>query len=129
SNLRVLSTAVAQEERGNIELVPVKASAGQWNGYADPEYVKELPRFSLPICSQATYRAFEIKGDSMLPVPSGSIIIGEYVENWHDIKSGQTYVSISKDEGIVYKRIGAKFKEDKGLKLVSDNKVYEPYWV
>ncbi len=129
SNLRVLSITVDQEDRENIELVPVKASAGYLNGYADPEYVKELPRFNLPIFSQGTYRAFEIKGDSMLPLPSGSIIIGEYVENWHDIKSGQTYVIISKDEGIVYKRIGAKFKEDKGLKLVSDNKVYEPYWV
>ncbi len=129
SNLRVLSITVDQEDRENIELVPVKASAGYLNGYADPEYVKELPKFSLPMFNQGTYRAFEIKGDSMLPLPSGSIIIGEYVENWHDIKFGQTYVVISKDEGVVYKRIGARFKEDKGLKLLSDNRVYEPYWV
>ncbi len=129
SNLRVLSITVDQEDRENIELVPVKASAGYLNGYADPEYVKELPKFSLPMFNQGTYRAFEIKGDSMLPLPSGSIIIGEYVENWHDIKFGQTYVVISKAEGVVYKRIGARFKEDKGLKLLSDNKVYEPYWV
>lgn len=129
SNLRVLSITVDQEDRENIELVPVKASAGYLNGYGDPEYVKELPRFSLPMFNQGTYRAFEIKGDSMLPLPSGSVIIGEYVENWHDIKSGQTYVVIAKNDGIVYKRIGAKYKEDKGLKLVSDNRVYEPYWV
>src|SRR5690606_19744949 len=129
SNLRVLSITVDQEDRENIELVPVKASAGYLNGYADPEYVKELPRFNLPMFNQGTYRAFEIKGDSMLPLPSGSIIIGEYVENWHDIKSGQTYVIISKNDGVVYKRIGAKYKEEKGLKLVSDNRVYEPYWV
>ncbi|MBO6201767.1 MAG: hypothetical protein J6N74_09145, partial [Chryseobacterium sp.] len=31
--------------------------------------------------------------------------------------------------GVVYKRIAFKFKEDKGLKLVSDNKSYDPYWV
>lgn len=129
SNLRVLSVTVDSEDRENIELVPVKASAGYLNGYGDPEYVKELPKFSLPMFTQGTYRAFEIKGDSMLPLPSGSIVIGEYVENWHDIKAGQTYVVISKDEGIVYKRIGFKFKEDKGLKLISDNKTYEPYWV
>lgn len=129
SNLRVLSITVDQDNRENIELVPVKASAGYLNGYADPEYVKELPRFNLPMFNQGTYRAFEIKGDSMLPLPSGSVIIGEYVENWHDIKSGQTYVVISKNDGVVYKRIGAKYKEDKGLKLVSDNRVYEPYWV
>lgn len=129
SNLRILSITVDQDDRENIELVPVKASAGYLNGYADPEYVKELPRFNLPMFNQGTYRAFEIKGDSMLPLSSGSVIIGEYVENWHDIKSGQTYVVISKDDGVVYKRVGAKYKEDKGLKLVSDNRVYEPYWV
>lgn len=129
SNLRVLSVTVDSNDRENIELVPVKASAGYLNGYADPEYVSELPKFSLPMFNQGTYRAFEIKGDSMLPLASGSLIIAEYVENWHDIKPGQTYVIVSSDEGIVYKRIGQKFKEDKGLKLVSDNKTYEPYWV
>src|SRR5690606_10223326 len=60
---------------------------------------------------------------------SGSIIVAEYVENWHDIKPGHTYVVVSREEGVVYKRIAFKFKEDKGLKLVSDNKTYEPYWV
>lgn len=129
SNLRVLSITVDQEEREHIQLVPVKASAGYLNGYADPEYVKELPKFNLPMFTQGTYRAFEIKGDSMLPLNSGSIIITEYVENWNDIKAGQTYVVISKEDGVVYKRIGFKYKEEKGLKLLSDNKVYEPYWV
>jgi len=28
---------------------------------------------------------------------------------------------------VVYKRIGNKFKENKKLKLISDNPVYEPY--
>jgi len=129
SNLRVLSVTVDNEDRENIELVPVKASAGYMNGYSDPEYVKELPKFSLPMFNQGTYRAFEIKGDSMLPLASGSVVVGEYVENWHNIKPGETYIVISKNDGVVYKRIGQKFKEDKGLKLVSDNKVYETYWI
>ncbi|HLT87237.1 MAG TPA: LexA family transcriptional regulator [Sphingobacterium sp.] len=129
SNLRVLSITVDGSERENIELVPVKASAGYLNGYGDPEYVAELPKFSLPMFNQGTYRAFEIKGDSMLPLPSGSIIIGEYIENWHDIKPNQTYIVVSKEDGVVYKRVAYKFKEEKGLKLVSDNKTYEPYWV
>src|SRR5690606_16107743 len=77
SNLRVLSITVDENDKENIELVPVKASAGYLNGYGDPEYVAELPKFSLPMFNQGTYRAFEIKGDSMLPLPSGSIIIGE----------------------------------------------------
>lgn len=129
SNLRVLSVTVDNDDRENIELVPTKASAGYLNGYGDPDFVKELSRFSLPIFKQGTYRAFEIKGDSMLPLASGSIVIGEYLENWHDIKAGQTYIVVSKNDGVVYKRIAFKYKDDKGVKLVSDNKVYEPYWV
>lgn len=129
SNLRVLSVTVDSSDRENIELVPVKASAGYLNGYGDPEYVAELPRFSLPMFTQGTYRAFEINGDSMLPLASGSIVIGEYVENWHDIKSNQTYIIVSKEEGVVYKRIAHKFKEEKGLKLLSDNQSYDAYWV
>lgn len=129
SNLRILSISVDQHDRENIELVPVKASAGYLNGYADPEFISELPKFNLPILKQGTFRAFEIKGDSMLPLPSGTIIIGEYVENWQDLKQGDTYVIVSKSEGVVYKRIGSKFKETKGLKLISDNPVYEPYMI
>ena len=129
SNLRVLSVTVDGGNRENIELVPVKASAGYMNGFGDPEFVAELPKFSLPMFTQGTYRAFEIKGDSMTPLASGSIIIGEYVENWHNIKPGQAYVVVSKEDGVVYKRVAFKFKEDKGLKLLSDNKQYEPYWI
>lgn len=131
SNLRVLSISVDKDDNENIELVPVKASAGYLNGFSDPQYIQDLPKFQLPIPSlkQGTYRAFEIKGDSMLPIQSGSIIIGEYLENWNDIKVGDTYVIISKNEGVVYKRAGNKFKEERELKLISDNKVYDPYSV
>ena len=126
-NLRILSISVDKDDNENIELVPLKASAGYLNGYADPEYVAQLPKFYLPMFKQGTYRAFEIKGDSMLPLLSGTIIIGEYMENWGDVKSGETYVIVSKSEGVVYKRMGSKFRADKKLKLISDNPVYEHY--
>jgi SOS-response transcriptional repressor LexA len=76
---------------------------------------------------QGTYRAFEITGDSMLPLQSGTIVVGEYLSNWNDVKPGDTYVVISKNDGIVYKRIGNRIKENKTIKLISDNPVYEPY--
>lgn len=127
ANLRILTISVDKDENENIEMVPMKASAGYLNGYADPEYVAQLPKFYLPMFKNGTFRAFEIKGDSMLPLVSGSIIIGEYLENWGDIKSGDTYVVVSKNDGVVYKRVMGKFKDQKKLKLVSDNPVYEPY--
>jgi transcriptional regulator with XRE-family HTH domain len=129
ANLRILSISVDKEDNENIEMVPLKASAGYLNGYADPEYVAALPKFYLPMFKQGTFRAFEIKGDSMLPLVSGTVIIGEYVENWADIKAGDTCVVLSKTEGVVYKRIGNKYRDNKKLKLMSDNPAYEPYEV
>ncbi len=129
ANLRILSISVDKDDNENIELVPVKASAGYLNGFSDPEYIRELPKFHLPLpgLKQGTFRAFEITGDSMLPIQQGSIIVGEYLDNWNDVKTGETYVIISKNEGVVYKRAGNRFKENKELKLISDNKVYDPY--
>ncbi|QNN44180.1 XRE family transcriptional regulator [Pedobacter roseus] len=131
SNLRVLSISVDQNDRENIELVPVKASAGYLNGFSDPQYISDLPKFQLPLAAlrQGTFRAFEIMGDSMLPVQPGSVIIGEYLDNWNEVKTGETYIVISKNEGVVYKRAGNRFRENKDLKLISDNKVYDPYTI
>lgn len=131
SNLRILSISVDQDDNENIEMVPVKASAGYLNGFSDPQYIADLPKFQLPLpfLKQGTFRAFEIFGDSMLPIQSGSLIIGEYMDNWNDVKVGETYIIISKNEGVVYKRAGNRFKESKELKLISDNKMYDPYTI
>jgi transcriptional regulator with XRE-family HTH domain len=125
----VVVVTVDQNRKENIEFVQVKASAGYLNGYADPEYVKELPRFNLPILKQGTYRAFEIKGDSMLPLMPGSIIVGEYVEKLNDIKNGKTYILVTQHEGVVYKRVFNYLDENGKLFLVSDNRQYAPYQV
>ncbi|HTH56522.1 MAG TPA: LexA family transcriptional regulator [Cyclobacteriaceae bacterium] len=125
----VLVVTVDQHRKENIEFVPVKASAGYLSGYADPEYVKELPRFNLPILKQGTYRAFEIKGDSMLPLMPGSIVVGEYVEKLNDIKSGKTYIMVTQHEGVVYKRVFNYLDENGKLFLVSDNRQYAPYQI
>ena len=98
-------------------------------GYADPDFVDELNTFTLPMLAPGQYRAFEIVGDSMLPTPSGSVIVGEKVERMDELKNNNSYVVLSRNEGIVYKRI-AKDKEAKNkLTLISDNPIYEPYTV
>ena len=129
-SLKVLSITVDSEDNENIELIPQKASAGYLNGYADPQYIESMPKFRLPMLpANATYRAFEISGDSMLPLLPGTVIIGEYVENPQYIKNGKTYVLVSKDEGVVYKRVFNYMEENGKLFLVSDNKTYSPYTI
>jgi len=125
----VLVVSIDSNKRDNIELVPQKAAAGYMNGYADADYVKELPKFNLPNLSTGTYRAFEISGDSMLPILPGTIIVGEYVENLADIKNGKTYILVTNREGIVYKRVFNYLSENGKLFLVSDNRQYTPFQI
>lgn len=126
----VLAITVDSEDKENIELVPQKAAAGYLADYADPEFVAQLPKFKLPFLStNATYRAFELSGDSMLPLTSGTIIIGEYVEDLRYIKNGKTYILVTKTEGIVYKRVFNYIDDTGKLFLVSDNRQYSPYQI
>ncbi len=129
-DIHVLPIVVNEQNEELIPIVPVKASAGYLNGFADPEFIESLPRFEMPIpelSKEQTYRVFQIKGDSMLPVLPGSYAFCEYVEDFNDLKDGQTYILITMDEGLVYKRI---YRQDNNqLLLKSDNIEYEPYSV
>ena len=124
--MKVLAITVDNEGRGNIELVGTKAEAGYIESFADPEYIRELPRLKFPNIAQGTYRAFEIQGDSMLPMLPGTIVICSYVEKLSDVKDNNTYVVVSKAEGVVYKRV-KKDLTNKKLILISDNELYLPY--
>ena len=128
SNLQVLPVVVNTNNEELIPIVPVKASAGYLNGLADPEYIESLPRFSMPIpelSKERTYRVFQIKGDSMLPVAPGSYIFCEFVAERDAIKDGQTYILITSEDGLVYKRVFQN--EQNQFLLKSDNPEYEPY--
>lgn len=128
SNLRVLATTVNQSNDENIELVTERAKAGYATGFADPEYIKVLPTFSMPFLSRdRKYRTFQISGDSMLPIPDGSYVTGEYVIDWTYIRSGQPYIILTQDDGIVFKIVENKIEEDGKLILSSLNPLYHPY--
>lgn len=115
--------------RAEIPFVPVKAAAGYMAGYADPEFIDELNTFTLPMLAGGDYRAFEIVGDSMMPTPSGSVIVGEKVESLEEVKNSNTYIVVSRNEGIVYKRILKNNRQKNKYTLVSDNPAYQPYTV
>ena len=112
-----------------IEIIPVEASAGYLRGYADPEYIEHLEKIKLPFLPTGTHRAFPIKGDSMLPVKSGSYIVARFVEEIGNLKDGKTYIVLTLNDGIVYKRVFNKIAENNMLLLVSDNKKYDAYYV
>ena len=109
-----------------VEVVTMKASAGYLTGYADPEYIEKLPLMSLPFKTVGTHRAFPIQGDSMPPLKNGCYVVGKYIESVNDIENGHTYIVVTKEEGLVYKRL---YKKGKTIELHSDNKNYPPYTI
>jgi len=116
-------------DRNVIHFVPVKAAAGYLAGYEDAEFIDELNTFTLPMLTGSQYRAFEIIGDSMLPTPSGSIIVGEKVEDPEYVKNNAACIIVTRNEGIVYKRIIKNNRSKNKITLASDNPSFNPYLV
>ena len=130
SNLRILATTVDNKNNENIELVHERAKAGYTTGYADPEFIGELPVFRLPFLSdKRKYRTFQLKGDSMLPIPDGSWVTGEFLQDWSGIVSGNAYIVFTIDDGIVFKVVENNLFSEGKLVLYSLNPLYEPYGV
>ena len=126
-DIRVVAITVQENQKQNIEFVPITAIAGYAKSFHNPEYLKELTHFSLPNLPEGTFRAFEINGDSMLPITDGSIVIGKYVTHSSEIESGKKYIFILRDDGVVFKRVINEVSQNKGLILMSDNPEYSPY--
>jgi transcriptional regulator with XRE-family HTH domain len=128
--LRVLATTVDSNNNENIELVPEKAKAGYTRGFFDPEYISDLPRYQLPFLpADRKYRTFQVSGDSMLPIPDGAWVTGEFVQNWLSLPDGEACIVLTLDEGIVFKMVENHINEDGTLRLISLNTLYEPYFV
>ncbi|CAG5006805.1 hypothetical protein DYBT9275_03900 [Dyadobacter sp. CECT 9275] len=130
TNLRVLAISVDRSNKENVEYVPVKAKAGYRSGYSDPDYIASLPKFSLPNLPQTgTFRMFPTTGDSMLPLPEGADVIGQFVEDWTSLKPGMLCIVILKaEQDFVFKKVTIK-PDSKTFLLESLNQAYLPYEV
>lgn len=122
--------SIDKEGKENVQLVSLKVRAGYTANYNDPEFISGLPSFQLPFLSkERTYRAFQIEGDSMNPIKHGSHIIAENVPNLRDIKDGNAYIIVTKDDGAVFKVVYNEAKKRKHLLLKSLNPSFKPYEV
>ncbi|WP_064965994.1 XRE family transcriptional regulator [Tenacibaculum ovolyticum] len=127
-NKRVLFPIAIDDNNENlIEVVSAKASAGYLLGYDDPEYIEQLEKIKLPFLPTGKHRAFPIKGDSMLPMKDGSYLVAEFVENIREAKSGYSYIVVTKDDGMTYKRLENLVEEKQSFLLKPDNTSYQPY--
>ncbi len=125
TSLRVLSVSVTPDNEETAVVVPIKAAAGYAGAYGDIEFIEHLPQVVLPIPefrSGFTRRLFQIEGDSMLPIKSGSYVVARYIQDWTWIKPLQCVVVVTRQSGIVYKRLAESVYGK--LHLSSDNRQY-----
>lgn len=128
-NQRVLFPIRVDENNNDvIEVVTQEASAGYLMGYSDTEFIANLPIMSLNFLPTGKHRAFPIRGDSMHPwVKDGDVVVGEYMEGVERVRNNKCYIILTKEEGLVYKRVFTSKLEEGFLTLSSDNKAYQPY--
>jgi transcriptional regulator with XRE-family HTH domain len=119
--LPLMITVDSQGEE-NVLFVPVKARAGYLTGYSDPEYIQSLPTYRLPGLNNGTFRMFEVGGNSMYnTLHDHDIVIGSYIEQWRDVRDDRVHVVVTKNEGIVVKRVLNRFEKEGKFILKSDN--------
>jgi phage repressor protein C with HTH and peptisase S24 domain len=111
----------------NILLVNEKAAAGYPQNIQDPSWYERLPAFDLPLPQfrNATYRGFQVEGDSMLPrIRPGDWVIGRAMTTFEEVMNNRVYVIVLADS-ILVKKI-QKLSEKNKIRLISFNESYLP---
>ncbi|MGB5360103.1 MAG: LexA family transcriptional regulator [Eudoraea sp.] len=119
---------VDSSDNDNMVLVNAKAAAGYPQNIQDTSWYKQLPAFDLPLPEfrNATYRGFQVEGDSMLPnLQPGEWVLAKAVEGLDDISGNKIYVIVLHDAVLVKKieKLPGKSK----MLLISLNEIYPPY--
>lgn len=127
-HIRILPITVDNSNEENMEYVPARAKAGYRSGFSDPGFIAALPKFTLPELPRGkTIRMFPISGDSMEPIPDGSHIIAQYLQDWAHLKNNTACILILKggEEEIIFKVVGNHIKQNGTLTLHSLNSNYD----
>ena len=121
---------VDSADRDNMVLVNARAAAGYPQNIQDTSWYQQLPAFDLPLPEfrNATYRGFQVEGDSMLPnLHPGDWVLARAIESLDDISANKMYVVVLQDAVLVKKL--EKPPGNSKLTLVSLNDSYPPYQV
>ncbi|AZQ58038.1 LexA family transcriptional regulator [Maribacter sp. MJ134] len=123
---KVVTVNAAENE--NMVLVNAKAAAGYPQNIADTSWYEQLPAFDLPIPEfrNATYRGFQVEGDSMLPnLHPGEWVLARAIEHIDYVSANKMYVVVLQDS-VMVKKI-EKRPNSNNITLVSLNETYPPY--
>lgn len=121
-NTATMPKVVTLDTQGeeNAVLVPVRARAGYLLGYGDPVFIGTLPAYSLPAHRNGTFRIFEVEGLSMFnTLQDNDSVVARWIEV-SEIRDDRIHVLITKNDGILIKRVLARPADGK-LICKSDN--------
>lgn len=119
---------VDSSDNGNMVLVNAKAAAGYPQNIQDTSWYRQLPAFDIPLPEfrNATYRGFQVEGDSMLPnLRPGEWLLAKAVEGLGEINPNKIYVVVLHD-AVLVKKI-EKTPDPREISLISLNENYPPY--
>ncbi len=119
---------VDNAEQDNMVLVNAKAAAGYPQNIADTSWYQQLPAFDMPIPEfrNATYRGFQVEGDSMLPsLKPDDWVLARAIEHIDHVSPNKMYVVVLQDS-VMVKKI-EKPPNSNNITLVSLNQTYPPY--
>ena len=132
SNTSVIPKVVTVDsaDQENIVLVNAKAAAGYPQNIQDSSWYKQLPAFDLPFPEyrNATYRGFQVEGDSMTPnLQPGEWVLARAVDSLDHLSANKIYVVVLQDAVLVKKL--QKLPGNSNIVLISLNESYPPYEV
>lgn len=112
----------------NIVLVNQKAAAGYPHNVQDLEWYQSLPRFNIPLPQyrNASYRGFQVEGDSMLPnIRPNEWVLGRAVPNISEASDSKIYIVVLNDSVLV-KKLQKVPNDPQAVRLISLNSEYLP---
>lgn len=121
---------ITLNDRGedSILLVNQKAAAGYPHNVQDVDWYETLPAFNLPLPQyrNATYRGFQVEGDSMLPnIKPNEWVLGRAVPSVTEASDSKIYIVVLQDSVLVKKLQKVPSQPDK-VTLISLNEEYLP---
>ena len=122
---KVITTNLDNED--SIVFVNQKAAAGYPNNIHNVEYYKNLPVFNLPLPQyrNATYRGFQVEGDSMLPnIRPNDWVLGRSVSSVSEASDSKIFIVVLHDSVLVKKL--QKRSDPSKIRLISLNNEYLP---
>ena len=118
---------IKEDNSDSIILVNQKAAAGYPQNIQDVDWYQTLPVFNLPLPQyrNATYRGFQVEGDSMLPnIRPNDWVLGRSVSNVSEASDNKIYIVVLHDSVLVKKF--QKTSDTSKVRLISLNQEYLP---